>query len=335
MTLQQKVRSGFAGKRVLVVGDAVADQFLEGTISRVSREAPVFILRHDETNTFPGGAANAAANVAALGAHAILLGYIGDDANGRSLGRSLEDRNVDTSGLITIAGISTTTKVRVLAGHAHASRQQVIRIDYEDASSAKPEAREALLAKLRAAAQTADAMIISDYGYGVVSGPVFEEAKGIAQSRGIPLVIDSRHRLTDFTGATTATPNSEEVEQILGTDFTQDDCSKLREQLGLDALLVTNGNKGMTLFQSGHELVMIPVVGSTQPVDGTGAGDTVIAAYTVALAVGMSFHEAAEIANHAGGIVVMKKGTAIVTGAELLESLSNSETAAASVAQTK
>ena len=335
MTLQQNVQSGFAGKRVVVVGDALADQFLEGTISRVSREAPVFILRHDETTTFPGGAANAAANVAALGAQAILIAYIGTDPNGQALSTSLEKRNVDTSGLISVPEMPTITKLRVLAGHSHANRQQVIRIDYDGESTIAPEYRAALLAKLSDAAKTADAIIISDYGYDVVSASVFDAAKSIAKERRIPLVIDSRHRLTEFTGATTATPNREEVEQILGADFTADDCSRLREQLGLEALLVTNGNKGMMLFQTDAEPVTIPVVGSTQPVDGTGAGDTVIAAYTVALAAGMSFREAAVVANHAGGIVVMKKGTATVTVAELIDSLSNIETATASPAYTK
>jgi rfaE bifunctional protein kinase chain/domain len=333
MTLQQKIRSGLGDKRIVVIGDAVADQFLEGTISRVSREAPVFILRHDETTTLPGGAANAAANVAALGAQAILLGYIGDDRNGHSLRDSLEECHVDTTGLLSVPGISTTTKVRVLAGHAHSSRQQVIRIDYEDASTIAAEYNAALLAKFKDIAEGADAIVISDYGYGVVSTAVFDEAKRFAKARGIPLVIDSRHRLEEFTGATTATPNTEEVEQVLGQDFTVEDCSRLRDRLGLEALLVTNGNKGMTLLESGKDPRAIPAVGAAQPVDGTGAGDTVIAAYTVALAAGMSFREAAEIANHAGGIVVMKKGTATVTTAELFESLSSAEQA--SLAQSK
>jgi rfaE bifunctional protein kinase chain/domain len=335
MTLQQNVKSGFAGKRIVVIGDALADQFLEGTISRVSREAPVFILRHDETTTFPGGAANAAANVAALGAEAILIGYIGTDANGQALSTSLQKRNVDTSGLVSVPEMPTITKIRVLAGHSHANRQQVIRIDYDDHSTIAPEYLAALVVKLLEAAKTADAIIISDYGYDVVSASLFAAAKAIAKDRHIPIVIDSRHRLTEFTGATTATPNREEVEQILGADFTAEDCSRLREQLGLEALLVTNGNKGMALFQIDADPVTIPVVGSAQPVDGTGAGDTVIAAYTLALAAGMSFQEAAEVANHAGGIVVMKKGTATVTAAELLESLGNIETATASPAYTK
>jgi rfaE bifunctional protein kinase chain/domain len=333
MTLEQKVREGFAGKHIVVVGDAVADQFLEGTIARVSREAPVFILRHDETSTFPGGAANAAANVAALGARATLLAFTGLDQNAQALRSCLEEWGVDISGVVSVPNVSTTTKLRVLAGRSYGAHQQVIRIDYENVSDVPDENRSELLDKLRDAAESADALIASDYGYGAVSHVVFDEAKRIARGRNIPLVVDSRHRLTEFAGATTATPNREEVEQILGLDFKAEDCYQLRERLGLEALVVTNGNRGMTVFEAEKEPTSIPAVGSTRPVDVTGAGDTVIAAYTLALAAGMSFREAADIANHAGGIVVMKKGTATVTLNELLNSLTRTD--GASLAQSK
>ncbi len=333
MTLRQTIEHGFAGKRVLVLGDAVADQFLEGTISRVSREAPVFILRHDETLTLPGAAANAAANVAAMGGQAILLAFSGTDANGQKLRSCIQEKHVDTSGLIDVPELRTTTKVRVLAGHSYATRQQVIRIDYEDNREIGEEYRRALLDAFRKAADSADAVIVSDYGGGVVSMEIFDEVRRIAHARKIPLVIDSRHHLERFTGATSATPNRDEVEQILGENFSQEACSNLRDRMGLQALLVTNGNQGMTLFEAGKEHVNIPVIGSTEPVDVTGAGDTVIAAYALALAAGMSFREAAELANHAGGIVVMKKGTATVTAAELIDSLAS--TSDASLAQSK
>jgi rfaE bifunctional protein kinase chain/domain len=333
MTLEQKVRGGFARKRVIVIGDAVADQFLEGTISRFSREAPVFILRHDETSTFPGGAGNAAANAAALGANVALIGFAGDDLNGKELRSSLTSRGIDTSGLIDLPGVRTVTKLRILAGHAYAVRQQVIRVDYEGAADVGTGDRTELIEKLRAAADSADAIILSDYGYGVVSPEVFEEAKQISNSRAIPLIVDSRHRLAEFAGATTATPNREEVEQILGENFTPDDCSRLREQLGLEALLVTNGNQGMTLFEPGKQPITIPAVGARQPVDVTGAGDTVIATYAIGLAAGLTFSEAADVANYAGGLVVMKKGTATISLDELLASVASNEDA--SLAQSK
>lgn len=334
MALRQKVEHDFDGKRVVVAGDAVADQFLEGTISRVSREAPVFILRHDQTDTLPGAAANAAANVAAMSGQASLIGFCGADANGQALRSSLAEKCVDTRGLLEVPGLSTNTKVRVLAGHSYATRQQVIRIDYEETIAIGPEYYAALLNEFHIAAAASHAIVISDYGYGAVTPAIFEEARRVMAKRNVPLILDSRHRLETFAGATSATPNREEVEQILGKNFTSEDCSKLRERLGLEALLVTNGNEGMTIYESGSKPFILDVVGSQAPVDVTGAGDTVIAAYSLGLASGLSFREAAEIANHAGGLVVMKKGTATVTKDELIASLASSREDA-SLAQSK
>lgn len=170
-------------------------------------------------------------------------------------------------------------------------------------------------------------MVMSDYGYGVVDAALFAKAREIAADKNIPLIVDSRARLSYFAGATSATPNQDEIEQILGPDFTDGDCESLREKLGLKALLVTRGNKGMLLVESGKPPVSIVAVGSTEPIDVTGAGDTVIAAYSLGLAVGLSFVDAARIANHAGGIVVMKKGTATVSADELARSLTEFEKA--------
>lgn len=319
--LSKTVAELFRSKTVVIVGDLVADQFLSGTISRVSREAPVFILRHDETRTVPGAAANAAANVASLGGHARLIGVVGDDINGGKLLKSLDLAGIDGSGIVNVPGRQTTTKVRVLAAQHYAARQQVIRIDYENSVELPDDVIENLIKNLRVAEASADAIIVSDYNYGAVNGRIFSEARRISEKRKIPLILDSRFRLADFDGATTATPNREEVEQILGPNFTEADCERLRERLELKSLLVTNGNQGMKLFEHGGQPVQIDVVGSTEPVDVTGAGDTVIAAYSLALASGCDFAAAANIANHAGGLVVMKKGTACVSAAELAASL--------------
>ncbi len=315
------IRDVFPTKRIVILGDLVADQFLNGMISRVSREAPVFILRHEATNTVPGAAANAAINVASLGSKPTLIGITGTDANGKLLTDNLHTAGVDCDGIVSVAEFSTTTKVRVLAGQHYAARQQVIRIDYENSAPITDTVRERLRQNLATAAVSANALIVSDYNYGAVFPEIFDDAKSIAASRGIPLIVDSRYRLTDFRDATTATPNREEVEQILGQNFTADDCSKLRERLGFRSLLITNGNNGMMLFETDRPPLQIDVVGSTEPVDVTGAGDTVIATYALGLASGLGFADAAAVANHAGGIVVMKKGTASVTQAELLESL--------------
>lgn len=322
MSRSEQLISKFAGCKVLVVGDVVADQYLDGTITRVSREAPVFILRHDETRTFPGAAANAAANVSALGAMPILIGIVGDDESGRALRGALDTANVGIENLVVSSGARTTTKVRVLGGQPHAARQQVIRIDYECERPVQ-EVENVLLERIYAEMANADAVIVSDYGYGVVSDTVFEEIKRLAGERQVPVILDSRFRFGDFVGATSATPNQEEVEAVLGRGFTDDDCESLRSRLGLKSLLVTNGSKGMSLFEEGRSVFHLDVVGSPSAVDVTGAGDTVIATFALALAASADTREAAVIANHAGGIVVMKKGTATANAAELNNSIQN------------
>lgn len=315
----------FPQKKIVVVGDLVADQFLYGTIARVSREAPVFILRHDETETLPGGAANAAVNVAALGAQAVLIGVVGKDANGTALIEKLGELNVDCTSVISSETFRTTTKVRVLAGQHYAPRQQVIRIDYENPTAIDKALRKELEKNLLAAAENADAIIVSDYNYGVANALIADSAAKITREKNIPLLVDSRFNLRNFANATTATPNQEEVEQILGENFTEADCVKLCESLNFQALLVTRGNKGMLLIEKNRLPLQIEAVGAKQPLDVTGAGDTVIAAYALGLASGLSFADAANLANHAGGIVVMKKGTASVKIEELLASLAKPE----------
>ena len=319
--LTRKIEAGFAGKRVCVVGDPVADQFLRGTIDRVSREAPVFILRHDETETLPGGAANAAANIASLGAEAILIGIVGNDPNGKALTEALRAAGVSDGGLLVTDERTTTTKVRVLAGQHYAPRQQVIRIDYGVSPRVSETLQSRVIGKIEAVSADADAIIISDYSCGTVSPEVGLACAAAAAANGIPLLVDSRSRLEIFAGATGATPNSEEVEQILGLGFTEADCEQLRERLDLGSLLVTRGNKGMLLIERGSEPFEIPAVGPTEPVDVTGAGDTVIAAYTLGIVSGLNFTDSARVANHAGGIVVMKRGTGRVALEELVESL--------------
>lgn len=319
--LSETILNSFPKKRIVIVGDLVADQFLHGTIARVSREAPVFILRHDDTDTRGGAAANAAVNIASLGSQPVLVGLTGHDQNGELLLESLRQAGVNCDFVVSDPSRKTTTKVRVLAGQHYAARQQVIRIDYENTAEIEGSVRQRLLSNLESAAPNAEAIIISDYNYGVADRSVHDLASEIARQRSIPLLIDSRCRLNDFPNATTATPNQDEVEQLIGRDFTVEQCSALREQLGFESLLVTCGNQGMLLVQENNEPKRIAAVGSVEPVDVTGAGDTVIAVYALGLASGLSFIEAAEIANHAGGIVVMKKGTASVSPAELFDSI--------------
>ncbi len=315
----------FPGRRILVVGDAIADQFVYGAISRVSREAPVFILRHEQTETVPGGAANCAMNLVSLGANVSLIGVVGEDAAGRALVERLETAGVDCTGLLTSEKLQTTTKVRILAGQFHSTRQQVIRLDYEGAPL-NSEFHEPLRKRILKEVQTSDAVIISDYNYGVGGQEVARDVRDAATNRGIPALVDSRFRLSEFEGFTSATPNEDEVEQLLGKQMEnvtalESAGEEMRERLGYRALLITRGSHGMMLLEDAVAPVHIDAVGAREPVDVTGAGDSVIAAYTLALASGASFPDAARLANYAGGLVVMKRGTASVTGKELVESL--------------
>src|SRR5687767_2046679 len=188
--LAEKVKTGFKGKRIAVIGDIVADQFLHGTISRVSREAPVFILKHNETETRPGGAANAAANIASLGGEPRLVGLIGDDVNGKALLDALRGSGVGIDGIVVSSLHTTTAKVRVIGGQPHASKKQVIRIDYENATAIGNDVRERLHANIDRSVKDADAIILSDYNYGAADPSFFDSVREVASRRSIPLIVD-------------------------------------------------------------------------------------------------------------------------------------------------
>lgn len=313
----------FAEQRIVILGDAIADKFLHGAISRVSREAPVFILRHQHTETLPGGAANCAMNLVALGAHVSLISVTGDDESGSELRAKLEAAGVNIDGVIVSDRVQTTTKVRIFAGQSHSSKQQVIRVDYEGAPLNDEQIRSAILNRLEQAFNDANAIVISDYNYGVVDE---RGAELIRKRAKVPVLVDSRFRLFEFTGFTAATPNEDEVENLAGasissTEDLESAAKQLKARLDHHALLVTRGSQGMTLLEGDAAPVHIHAVGAQQAVDVTGAGDTVIATFTLALASGASFTDAARLANYAGGLVVMKRGTATVSAGELEQTI--------------
>lgn len=321
--LEEIVRK-FDHCRLLVVGDLIADEFVYGQIARVSREAPVMILKYEKTETSPGGAANAAANVAALGGRVSICGITGRDRSGRMLALSLRNRGVDTRFVLSAPGYSTPTKTRILAGSVHSTRQQVIRIDREPETLINTDYHEKICQRLKATASEVDAIIVSDYNYGLVSPALAELLRKVAGHK--PVVIDSRYRLKTLRGFTAATPNYAELEELIGRQVSSeaeiDEASeRLRVELGLKALLLTRGGEGMNLYTENGERLRLRAVGSLDPVDVTGAGDTVIAAFALTLAAGGSYAHAAQIANHAGGLVVMKRGTATVSQRELIQSI--------------
>ncbi|HKF24375.1 MAG TPA: PfkB family carbohydrate kinase [Candidatus Acidoferrum sp.] len=319
----------FAGKRIVLFGDFVADEFQFGDISRVSREAPVLILRHRETQVVPGGGANAANNLAALGAKVYPLTVVGDDAIGDSLVRQFRDNGVDTSGVVRERRWHTPTKTRFLAGWTHTVSQQVLRVDREPGRAPQELTRARVAAKLRSRLQTADGLAVSDYGFGVASPGVVGKAVGALKS-GAPVTLDARYGMETYAGSgiTAATPNEAELEALYRTtigrnvgELEKRGMATLRK-MALQSLLVTRGKDGMALFERRPKsTTYIPVHGSDQAVDVTGAGDTVLAAYTLALACGAKPFDAAHIANIAGGLVVMKRGTAVVTRGELLAAI--------------
>jgi rfaE bifunctional protein kinase chain/domain len=308
-----------AGRRVVVAGDLLADEFIYGEIARVSREAPVLILNYDSTEVVPGGAGNAAANVAALGGSARAAGVAGRDETGRRLLSVLKQRKVDVRPVLRPSSYRTPTKTRILAGGIHSAKQQVVRIDRASNSCCEPRTREAFESAVLRALRGADALIVSDYGSGLVTPALVAQAK----KRTPIIVVDSRYALPKFHGMTACTPNESEVEQALGLKIGDD--PKALERAGrtllkrtrAGAVLVTRGSRGMALFEPREPTAHIAIVGSDQIADVTGAGDTVIATLTLALSAGATFVEAAHLANHAGGIVVMKRGTATVSASEL------------------
>ena len=318
----------FEGKRVVVLGDFVADSFQYGDISRVSREAPVLILRHRETRILPGGGANAANNFAALGAVVMPITAVGDDAPGDALVQIFRERKVDVSGILRIKERITPTKARFLAGWAHTVGHQVLRVDYEPQSQLAESVRNKIQGLLRARLKKADAFAVSDYGLGVANPEAVRSATS-AERRPIPVSLDCRYRLTAYrrAGVTAATPNEAEIEALHHTTIGQDLSALDRcgletlSEMKLSSLVITRGKDGMAVFRRGEKTVYIQVHGSDQAVDVTGAGDTVLAAYTLGLASGAPPLEAAHIANIAGGLVVMKRGTATVSRQELLDTI--------------
>ena len=314
-----------AGRRVLVVGDLIIDEFVHGRPERMSREAPVLILQHADTAVRPGGAGNAAANAAALGGRTSLVALSGDTARDARVAEALE--GVDLGGLVRAAGYRAPLKTRILAGGLHAASRQVVRIDRDARMPSDAGVQAAVESAVLRELGTADAVLVSDYGAGLVTpalvARIREAAAQADPPRAVPVVVDSRRGLLGYTGVAAATPNEPEAEAALGFRIGDDPQRleragrELLERLQAGGLVLTRGSRGMAVFVPGRPTLHIPVFGTDEVADVTGAGDTVIAAVTLALAAGAALDDAARLANYAGGVVVMKRGTATVSAAEL------------------
>ena len=317
-----------AGRRVVVVGDLIADEYLFGKPARISREAPVLILRFTDREMRLGGAANAAHNVHALGATVLPVGLLGRDGAGDEVDALFRQAGMTTEGIAREADRPTPVKTRIMAGGYQATRQQVVRLDREPEGSLADAAEARLIDRLRAAAPGAQAFLVSDYGYGTVTPRVYEIVLELARARRVPVTVDSRYELPRFRGATAATPNEPEVEALTGQELADEGAVEkagrmVLERLDARLLLLTRGSRGMALFEREGPVTFMPIHGSDEIADVTGAGDTVISTFTVALAAGAAPGEAAWLANVAGGVVVMKRGTATVTASELAAALAS------------
>jgi rfaE bifunctional protein kinase chain/domain len=326
----RKIVESFPNVTVTVIGDHVADEFVFGEISRVSREAPVLILQHRERTIAPGGGANAVNNLADLGVNVLPVGVVGDDEAGRFLLKAFRHKHIPVSGLLKDKSYSTVTKTRILAGMTHTWRQQVVRLDREPAEEPNAHLRRELVLAAKEYARASDALLVSDYGYGAATPAIVNAIRERGRLDKLPIILDSRHRMLQFSGVTAATPSEYEVEEALRVRIGQDWSrltaagARVMSHMKLQSLLITRGRDGMVAFGNRQRPVDIPIFGSDQVTDVTGAGDTVIATFTAALGAGATSVEAAHLANYAGGIVVMKRGTATVSREELLSAIEQS-----------
>ncbi len=324
---QGLIRS-FAGRRIGVIGDLVADLYIYGRPVRLSREAPVLIVRHEREDLLLGGAANSISNLRALGAEVEAVGMVGEDPIGGRLIEALKGIGVSTGAVLRSARWRTVSKHRVMAGDYHTRKQQMLRIDYEPDGRPGAEESARLVELVRSLAGSVEAWILSDYGYHLMCPPLLDLLRE-ERGRGKVVVADSRYRLRDFRGISLVTPNEGEAfsafggneaewDEGIGVAAVHEIGRRILDELGVGAALITRGDRGMMLFEPGKDPLDIPISGTRDIVDVTGAGDTVVSVATLALVAGAGFADAARIANIAAGIVVMKPGAATVSQIELL-----------------
>jgi len=320
----------FRAKRIMVLGDLIADKFIIADPERLSREAPVLILKHQQEKILPGGGANAAANIASLGAEVDLLGVVGGDLAASALKEELNQLQIITAGVFKYASRPTALKTRILAGGDQIVRQQVVRVDKIKSFDISSDLKEKLLSYLENNLAESDAVLFSDYGNGIFNQDSTAQFVKAAAAAGKNSAVDSRYQLDQFKGAVIATPNLEEASAIYGAELrTQAEVERagleMRKNLELKYLLITQGGDGMTLFAPGEKIEHIAAANFSEVFDVTGAGDTVVGTLILALAAGAPVEIAIRIANYAAGIVVRKSGVASVTAAELIREVNKND----------
>ena len=317
----------FSQTKIAVWGDFILDEYLYGNTRRISREAPVLILTYKSKELSLGGAGNSILNLKALGATPLPIGVVGSDKTGEKVIQIVKQKGISTECLFKERNYKTPIKTRILAGEESTRKQQILRIDKEGKVPDSDKIKQKLQKILKDVLSQINALLISDYNYFTVKEPIFNQILPGFKKTKIPVTLDSRFRLLNFKGITVASPNEPEVEWALKIEI--NDNIQVLKQAGknllkkteANAMLITRGSKGMILFEKNKPPLSIPIHGTTDIVDVTGAGDTVISVFTLALACGATFKEASLLANYAGGLVVMKKGTATLSSQELKEAI--------------
>lgn len=310
----------------MVIGDMVADVYLEGTISRISREAPVLILEHTEERVVPGGASNVVHNAAVLSGNVFAVGVVGQDYAGQELARILSSKDANTAGLLVDNSRPTITKTRVMAGGQATVRQQIVRIDKEKKEALSAQIEEEVKAYIAAHIVDMHGVVLSDYGSHTVTTDILRYVIQTCQDKNIPCIVDSRYNIMEYSGITVVKQNESEAAAAVGYEIidivTLLSAGKtILEKLDAKAVLISRGPDGMTLFEKTGTVTHIPVTNKSEVYDVTGAGDTVVATMILALAAGASYEDAARLSNFAAGIVVKKPGTATTTPEELSQAI--------------
>lgn len=316
--------SRMSGTKVLVLGDLIADEFVIGEVERISREAPVLILRHMQTRLAPGGGANAAANIASLKGRPEMVGVVGKDPTGRQLLTFMEGIRVSTRSVIMDPVRPTTTKTRISAASMQSVTQQIVRVDRLVRDPVPAEIEAQIIGAVQSRMQSCEAILISDYGNGVITERIREAALSEAKVQGKLAVVDAQGDLREFYGASVLTPNQPEAERVVGFPIVDQESlalagQTLLDETGAEAVLITRGASGIALFERDRALIEVPAFNRSEVFDVTGAGDTVVGTLTLALAAGATYLEATVLANLAASIVVRRFGTSTTTPAEVLE----------------
>lgn len=324
-----EILSRAKNKKFLVWGDLIYDEYIYGDAWRISREAPVLILKRGGEEHRPGGAGNAVCNLLSLGALVSVMGIVGKDTHGERVLSLLKKKKVDTTGVLVEKDSPTISKVRIMASGLNRPKQQVVRIDSAAKILSTKKIQDKFSRYFQQVKENFDGILISDYSYGTVIPSLYATIASYCAQNNTLLTVDSRFDLLKYKNATLLTPNEEEAAEALGLPQENIDQNvpslgrRLLHKLQPKILIITRGKKGMDIFQEGKPVQHIPIHGTDEVTDVTGAGDTVASISTLALACGATPYDAAILASYAAGIVVMKMGVASVTPAELEKAIEN------------